>query len=204
MQIVFTRTAPGTYAEDVAVMHFDFLNMTAGAPDDTWTAGDYTAIEGHLTTWWNTLKTAVGTYTTLKELRWYRLGAGVTPPNPPTKVTPIGTAGSNGSPENAPQLACSISLHTGPRRNWGRTYLPGLTTFNVAATGGLVKTTQVDIIANATHTLLTAAAAADFYMVVYSKTRQELLGVEQIAVDNIWDIIRRRRWEHPTYKKTLP
>jgi hypothetical protein len=100
-------------------------------------------------------------------------------------------------------VSCSISFHVGPRRSWGRTYLPHLGAGDLQTTGGLLSTTAVDAIANATNTLVTSAAAADFYLVVSTAARG-LLTVEQIAVDNIYDIIRRRRWEHPTYRKALP
>jgi hypothetical protein len=203
VQLVFTRTPPGSFAEDVAVMHLDFLNMTAGAPDDTWTTSDFTTLEGIIGTWWTALKPRVVSSCVLKELRWYRVGAGVVPPNPPVRITPIGTAGTGGTQPMPPQVSCSISFHVGPRRSWGRTYLPHLTAGELATTGGLLNNTAVDGIANATNTMVTSAAAADFVLVVYAAARG-LLAVEQIAVDNIYDIIRRRRWEHPTYRKALP
>src|SRR4051794_20634981 len=55
-QLVFTRTPPGTGSEDVAVMHFDFLNMTSGEPDDTWTAADYTTLQADIAAWWTGIK----------------------------------------------------------------------------------------------------------------------------------------------------
>jgi hypothetical protein len=202
-QLVFTRTPPGTFAEDVAVMHFDFLNLTSGVPDDTWTTGDFTALETAIFAWWTSTKPLVGGTTTFKEIRWYRFGSGVVPPNPPVRITPNGIAGTGSLPMLPPQCSCSLSLHVAPRRSWGRTYIPGLVIGDIT-TPGTLSAANVDIAANAVHTLVTAAASSDMHLVVYSKHLNALLNVESIAVDNIVDIIRRRRWEHPTYRKQLP
>jgi hypothetical protein len=63
---------------------------------------------------------------------------------------------------------------------------------------------MVDGIATSTDTLISAAAAADFYLVVWSKTKQALLNVEKVECDNVPDVIRRRRPDTATYKKILP
>jgi hypothetical protein len=202
-QLVFARTAPGTFAEDVAVMHFDFVNYTSGSPDDTWTAGDFTTMDGLLTAWWNAVKPNVHTSHTLREIRYYRIGSGVTVPNPPEHIASINSPGTSGSAQLPPQCATAISFHVAPRRSWGRTYLPGLTTAGLG-TGGTNGNAMVDAIAAATDTLANSSSTNDYKLSVFSKHLSSMLSVEGIAVDNIVDIIRRRRWEHPTYRKQLP
>jgi hypothetical protein len=202
-QLVFTRTPPGTFGEDVAVMHFDFLNLTAGAADDTWTTGDFTTLESAITTWWTAVKPSVSNVNTLTQIRWYRFGTGVAPPNPPVRITSVNVVATGGGTPCPPQCSTAIALHTGPRRNWGRTYLP-MPPSSILSTGGTLNTTNVDTIAAATNTMVGSAATNDFYLVVFSKAKAALLTVESIAVDNVVDIIRRRRWEHPTYRKQLP
>ena len=202
-QLVFTRTPPGTFAEDVAVMHFDFLNLTSGDPDDTWTTSDYTTLETALTAWWTSIKSLVHTSCNFSQIRWYRFGSGVVPPNPPQRLTTGPGAGTGATAMLPPQVSTSIAFHTGPRKNWGRTYLPAPCQSSLA-TGGVLATSSVDTLAAAANTLVTTAASNDFYLVVYSKSLDSLLTVESIAVDNVFDIIRRRRWEHPTYRKQLP
>src|SRR5262245_37033127 len=115
-QLVFTRTPPGAFAEDVAVMHFDFLNITSGSADDTWTTGDYTTLETNITAFWTAVKSFCTTEITLKEIRWYRIGSGVVPPNPPQRITAIGAPGLSSGAPLPPQCACSISFHVAPRR----------------------------------------------------------------------------------------
>jgi hypothetical protein len=62
----------------------------------------------------------------------------------------------------------------------------------------------VDSIATATHTLVTTAAAADFHLVVVSKPLTSSLNVESIEVDDVLDVIRRRRPKKSSYRKILP
>lgn len=201
--LVFDRTAPGALSDDVAEMHFDFMNITGGAPDDTWTTTDFTDMETVIGTWWASVKDRVHTDVTLREIRWYRVGTGVTPPNPAERITPVGVAGTSTGQSLPPQVAISITFKTARRKQWGRTYLPSITT-DALTTDGAISTTVVDDIAAATGALATTAAAGEFYLGVTSNVAGSFFAVEQIQVDDIFDVIRRRRWKHATYRKVLP
>jgi hypothetical protein len=48
-----------------------------------------------------------------------------------------------------------------------------------------------------------AAATADFYLVVYSSHLNSALAVEAVEVDDVPDIIRRRRFKVQTYRKII-
>jgi hypothetical protein len=199
--LVFDRTAlnPGA---DNAIMHFDFLNTTGGAPDDTWTAADFVALETPIVSMINGLKAYIPGSWKLTELDWHRVGSGIGKPNPAERQyllpVPIACIGVNTLP---PQAACSITFRTGVRHSWGRTYLPlGVT----LGSDQFLQSTAVDAIAGAVHTMVQAAAAADFLLVVVSESLHSALVVERIEVDNVTDIIRRRRWKKSTYRKMLP
>lgn len=202
-QLVFARTAPATFSEDTAVMHFDFVNITGSDPDDTWTAGDFTTVEGLLTTMWNSLKPVCNLNVSLREYRWYRIGPGVVPPNPAARVTAVGTAATSSSNMLPPQVAISITNKTGLRSRWGRTYLPEIDQ-SALTTDGRITSAKVDVVAGAVNTMYTGAAAADFIPVVYSPTKGRAYAIETVQVDNIFDVIRRRRWESTTYRKRFP
>lgn len=197
----FDRTTWHTGSDD-AEMHFDFLNITGGDPDDTWTSGDYTTLEGHLDTWWGSVKPLVYSGVKLSAYDWYRYGPGVGSPNPAERVTSRSVAGTAGAPALPPQVACSITLRTGVRRSWGRTYLPGLAS-GVMDTPGTLASANVDTIAAATAALYSSANADDFPMVVVSKHLSAVLSVEAVEVDNDLDVIRRRRWKTATYKNVI-
>jgi hypothetical protein len=188
---------------DAAAMHFDWLNTTGGAPDDTWTAADFITMEGHLTTWFAAVANRVPNGYKLTQINWHRVGSGVPHPNPAerafdlTSPIPASAAGQY----LPPQAACSITFRTAVRRSWGRTYLPFNGATNSAQT---ILTSVVDGLATATHALVTGAAANDFLLVVVSETLHSALAVERIEVDDNIDVIRRRRWKQSTYRKILP
>jgi hypothetical protein len=161
-------------------------------------------MEGLLMAWWSILGSYSDVSTKLTEIRWHRVGAGITPPNPAERsyILPTPSAGAGTAIKNPPQTACSITFRTAVRRSWGRTYLPfdggGLNTQH------RLSSTQVDQVASSTNTLITNAASSDFHLVVTSIKLSASLNVEKIEVDDVTDIIRRRRWKHTTYRKILP
>jgi hypothetical protein len=192
-------------ASDPAVMHFDFLNMTSSAPDDSWTTGDFTTLEALLDTYWGSLKTKINPSYSLTQISWYRVGPGVVPPNPAVRTVTRAVAGTAASQELPPQVACSITFRTASRRSWGRTYVPiGALSAGGDIVAGRFSNAYVDAMATYVNTLVTGAAAADFHLVVYSATKHALLNVETVEADNVADVVRRRRWKASTYKKLLP
>jgi hypothetical protein len=202
-QLVWARTVTGSYLEDVMVTHFDFLNITGGNPDDTWTTGDYNTLQNDIATWWSGMQSTMSTRVTLREVRWYRIGEGITPPNPPTTTYTVGTAGSGTGDMLPPQLACAVTFKTAVRHSWGRTYLPGFVESSNDVDGRIDNTTALHV-ATIMQNLVTDAAGHDFRLVVYSKALHALLNVETIQVDNTWDIIRSRRYATPTYRAVKP
>jgi len=204
VQLVIDRTAQIAGA-DPAVMHFDILNMTGGSPDDTWTSGDYTNVESSLDTFWTAVAAYVQSNYKLSSYRFYRVGTGVTKPNPAERITTRSSAGTGSGTVCPPQVACSLTFRTAVRKSWGRTYLPlgGIAATNMAA-GGQYTTTAVDALTTALNNLVTGLAANDFYLVVVSKPWAASLNVEHVEVDSNLDVVRRRRWKSATYKKILP
>jgi hypothetical protein len=203
-EIVWDRTSIISNA-DVAVSHFDFLNLTGGNPDDSWTAGDYTTLEGLIQAFVTTLSPKLYVNLKTQELRWYRVGPGIPTPNPAERVTPYVKAGTVNIGIVPPQVACSLTFRTAVRKSWGRTYIP----FQAITTADMLPsarptTAWVDVYANALHTLVTGAASNDFALVVMSKALNAALVVERIEVDDNLDVIRRRRWKASSYRKILP
>lgn len=186
---------------DPAEMHFDFLNLTSGSPDDTWTTTDYEDCEDSLLTYfWGNVKSVVSTQLVLDRIDWYRHGPGVTAPNPVERTLDVNVPGTSSSQILPPQVACSLTLRTGVRKSWGRTYLPGLTSAVLDSHGALA-TTSVDGIEAALRTMVAHAVGQDFPVVVVSNHLSAALNVEATEVDDVPDIIRRRRFPAAVYKK---
>lgn len=201
-QLKVNRTLGGVVI-DPAVMHFSFLNMTSGSPDDTWTTSDYTSLETLINTWWAAMAAYMPSSHAMTEIRWYRTGTGVTPPNPPERILIVSSpvAGSVSGTTQLAQAACSITFRTGSRRHWGRTYLPYLKPTDISLRP---LAADVDAIANATNTLTSGAASNDMHLVVVCDSITSSLNVENISVDNVLDVVRRRRLKQTTYRKILP
>jgi hypothetical protein len=197
VQCVFSR-APAGSVEDVAVCSLDFMNMTSGEPDDTWTAGDFGTMEGLLTTFWSAVASYQCTTTVLSSFRWYRIGPGIPKPNPAVRVQTAAVSGTV-SQYLPPQLAISVTEKTGIQKRWGRFYIPGLAYSSslVASTTGRIASTGLTAIHTAALALYDGAAAADFLPVVYSPTVQKVYGVEKVQVDDLFDVQRPRRWDKP-------
>lgn len=201
--LTYTRTPPGSFSDDNADIHYDFLNLTGGTPDDTWTTGDYTTMETHITDWWTATKNLYTSRVALHQIRWYRVGNGIVPPNPAERVTTVDVAGTNSADELPPQTACAVTFRTARRKQWGRTYMPGLTT-GWLGTGGVIAASVVDTVCTRANDLFAASIADDFHPVVLSGVAGSAFTIEQVQVDDIADVIRRRRWKTPTHRKILP
>jgi len=208
------NTTSARDATDDNYVGFDFLNITSGAVDNTWTTGDYTTMEALADTFATSLGTVIPSNHDLMNYRWYRRGFNpyssskpFKESGPPLRVTTKNIVGGAAS-SMPPQVALSVTEKTPWPSHWGRFYLP-LGSGTIIASGGKIATSTVDAVANATNTFYNAAANAGFYPVVpvtqVNKTAQRLLlGVTQIQVDDVADVIRRRRYAAPTYKKILP
>jgi hypothetical protein len=197
----FDRTGMAV-GEDDAECHFDFLNITGGDPDDTWTSTDYETLEALLDTFWASIK---GRYTDKLKLggyHWYRHGPGVVAPNPAERVTTRAVAGTGSDPACPPQVAMSITFRTAVRRSWGRTYLPAFSAAQLTSEGHPAND-FVDAIATAASVLYSDANDADFPQVVVSKHLSAVLAIEAIECDNDSDVIRRRRWSTTSHKLVI-
>lgn len=201
--LIFDRTGLDA-GLDVATCHFDWLNITSGAPDDTWITSDYTGMETRIQTFVTAIQAYFPTTVKLTQIVWHRVGSGVSKPNPAERVLVLSTpiSGSQSGSALAPQMACSLTFRTGVRKSWGRTYLPY--SIPVSTASPYASNGNVDTIATAAHTMVTSSATADFNLVVVSKPLSSSLNVEQVEVDNVLDVIRRRRPDKSTYRKILP
>src|SRR5215471_8722680 len=113
---------------DPALMHFDFLNMTAGAPDDSWITSDFTTLETALDTFFGSVGGAMSGSLKVSLYSWYKIGLGRSygwtssdHSNPAVRQTTKAITGAATGQEIPPQVACSITFRTAVRRSWGRT-----------------------------------------------------------------------------------
>src|SRR4029450_12369647 len=98
--------------EDVCVNTFDVINITSGAVDTTWTTTDYTTAEARFTTFYNAIKSYLGSTAHTLTYRWYVSPRIPGDARPPARIT---TAVSDLAPGFDPlpnQVAMSLTKIT--------------------------------------------------------------------------------------------
>lgn len=198
-RLVFARGTPAGLQDDAAQIDFEFVNTTAGAPDNTWTDADFTTLEGALVDWFNAIKADIATSHVLDQIRWYKFGpslpvgsGGGEMSGPPVRVIDQNIAGGSAWLTCIYQMAISVTFKTAARRRWGRVYVPGYNSLAIDE-NGRIKPEDGAQLATATSAMAQVAADNDFRFVVYSPTVRRAYGVESIQVDDIPDVIRSRR-----------
>jgi hypothetical protein len=211
--------------KDDMVMTFDVVNITAGAVDPSWTTTDYTTVEAKFDTFFNAIASNQTSGARLKQYAWYVQSFNpysnskpFAPHGAPERVTAKSIACTGSSIQMAPQAAITITWRTEFPRNWGRNYIPALQAADALTGVPVIGTTQVDAIATAASTLNSSLHSSDFQLVVpvtslgvgrrgeagVGTPNRRLTSITRIQVDNVFDVIRRRRTHTTTYKKLLP
>lgn len=202
------RTGP-TVSEDHAQVSFDFLNVTDGAIDNTWTEGDlddvYSILHSLLMAWIGHQEQTV----IWDELRFYlrrfnAVGPGFADMGDPVRITTQNLRGSATNTHVLPyQCALTVTEKTTQRAHWGRMYIPNPSSAIVDDNG---RFTQAAIAAIATEVedSYADAAALDLYAVVPSAALRTLFFVTQVQVDDIPDVQRRRRSKTTILREVRP
>jgi len=211
-----TRATPTGTTEDKASMSFDLINYTGGNIDPSWVSADFVTCEGYFDQWWDTLAPQVGNSHTLSAYKWYRMHFAepmtadrrFALTGPPVRNQPKTKPGTNTTSELPYQIAISVTEKTAVPRHWGRFYFPGLTAdacSSTSAPGRFVSST-VNAFADATAELYEDLQGSDFYPIVVSTQSNKVLTgayhhVTSLQVDDIPDVIRRRRPRTPTIRR---
>jgi len=207
---IWTRTVATGAREDVAVWHLDWGVNTGGVSGSVPLSGTQMAsIEGITDTLWTSLKPNISTEWTLARYEWrewkasHPLGkTGIAKFDPVSRTTIKNQPGTAAGQRLPDQSALTITLETASRRHWGRSYLGGFTTAKMAAFGH-TSTADCDNISGYFRTAFNSAAAlpAITNPVVLSAKYRGILAIRLLQMDDVWDVIRRRRAKTATYRK---
>lgn len=213
LQVKFDNLTTTDPADDQYIT-FDLANITGGTLDSTWNTADYTTCETLFNNYLTSIQGNFATSVRAVQYRWYKrqfnpydIAKPFADMGPPERVTTISVLGGATTPL-PPQVAISVTEKTAFPKHWGRFYLPQPGA-SVLGVGGVLLTANADSICTATQTLYAALATAEFPVVVPitqidKSAARGLITVNQIQVDNTLDVIRRRRYAAPTYRKVLP
>jgi hypothetical protein len=221
LEVIVTNTGAGAVSADTAVMTFDITNITGGQLDSTWTAGDYTTCETAFTNFFNSMSAAMPNWRTVSQYRWYRrqfTPIGYVDPadgrpkkfydsGPPERMTNIAIVGS-GAVGMVPQACISFTEKTPWARHWGRFYYPGVNSGHLAS-GGRFASTNMNTWKVNVSTLYSGLAGSDFQIAVPVTSIDKvdarvLLNVTSVQIDDIPDVIRRRRPKFAALRVVAP
>jgi hypothetical protein len=183
--------------EDVCVctMHVRKVinNFPDFAPMDAQARADFTQ------DWrdtWTSLDGHVSGAVVLRELRYYEVqDARGMDMGDPLEVHQLNLPGAVGSSLLPPQVAASITFKTQHRKRWGRIYIPGLTITSLDGFGRIKAETRTDLCAGGRN--LCDRGGTGAALCVFSRLHWDFEDVTQVQVDDVFDVIRSRRFDKP-------
>lgn len=210
-QIRYGRNSGEALGADDAVTTHHFVKLVSGSPVDTWDAADFIAAEARLLAFWNAIKANFDPTTIYKQVRWYRVGPGIDFSGPPVRVIDPAVAGTGTATTTLPpQVAMTITEKTTDPKSWGRFYLPAPGNSSVTPETGRLAVTSA--LADAADAMYEGFITDGVPAVVYSSAKAaretksgttlpaigaRALPVKQIQVDDLFDVVRSRRWKTP-------
>jgi hypothetical protein len=209
VQCTFDRTALRIDEDDAAIT-FHIRQVVEAAPDFLPVTDEGRSdFINRLSQWWGGVAPHVTSHVFLKESRFYEVPDGGPFPNKdprshmgdPVLVHTWNSVGQNASGALPPQAAISVTLKTAHRLRWGRYYLPA------PARGTMDDKGAIDVavataLAAATQKL-TDRSGTGACATVFSRLHWNHEDPEKIQVDDIFDVIRRRRYSSPLYRQLL-
>lgn len=207
----FTRVTPAGTREDRAVTSIWVAKAVGGGLFSMIPVSELAALEPALTTFVTTIMVGISSDWINVEYAWHQVnedsprdetGRGQKM-GPAVRTTVVSNIGSSGVTRLPDQVASTLTLRTVVRSSWGRLYWPGGVSANLQTQYGRWLTTRVDNLANALNTLHDTWQTAGYQIGVYSQLHPAFLTPKAIEVDDVPDIVRRRRVKQANYRKIL-
>lgn len=214
LQIVWERVG-NAEAADRYVNSFDIVNITNGNVDSTWTDTDYNTVQTQVVGMIAAFQALQASGMRCKEVRYYRRQFNpvtftdpFAPSGPPDRIFQVGTVGTGTGASTTAQVAITHTEKTPYPRHWGRSYWP-VPAAGVIGTDGYIVSSLIDTFAAQLGSHMQTLQAAEFFPVVPVTQIQKaparaLLQVNSIQVDNVADVIRRRRPSVTTHRAFAP
>jgi hypothetical protein len=221
LQLVF-RNVADTEPADHMVTTMDIANITGGVLDNSWTDTDYTKVEGHVTTLVTAYMAMTASQAQWVESRYYVQSFSPLPPpgTPLSDDRPFNKAGAperifghlvSGLPAGAlqaHQVAITSTSKTAFPRHWGRNYWPLPDGGQLAGDGHWAAPIRTAL-AGALETFHQNMAVDEFFDVttvtaIDKAPARGLLTTTEIQVDDVPDVVRRRRISTTTARTVLP
>lgn len=215
LQVLFDKNVSFTGAQERELFNINLVNLTAGDIDNTWTTADYTGVEARFNTWWTAQKTLHPASVALKGYKWYSRSIGVPQAGENIRLNTVTVPGTGAGDSLPPQIATSVTLETGHRKHWGRVYLPAHVEGN-SDQYGRPSSSFVDACALNFNNLMAGLSTDQTFPVIVrndpaamagsppAKIPLELMTITGLHVDDVADVIRRRRYQTVNYRRHYP
>jgi hypothetical protein len=203
VQVVFDRSAMSA-SEDVAVITMHCRGVQAALPDSLFPLDD--AGRDNFKTKLDTFFAYWASHSSpdykITDYKFYALPDALgTPMGDPTKHYVVSIPGAAG-PGPPPQVATSITFKTDKRKQWGRFYLPGISSSYYDSHGRMGASTCAALASQAHG--LTSRSGNGGCLTVWSRTQWTHHDPQVIQVDDIPDVIRSRRFSAAITRATQP
>jgi len=202
-QVVIDRSGLSA-DEDVAVITSHFRRVDNNLPDVfPIIPNTRDNFASNWANWWGIMQAHITSKVKFLELRMYDVPAapgGLL--GDPIDVVPMGMSGTSSSNPLPPQIAASVTFKTAHRLRWGRFYVPGLTSTALEQNGRLATSLIDDLITASA--ILTDRSGSGGSLTVFSRKYWNHEDPERIQVDDIPDVIRRRRFSAAITKHDAP
>lgn len=189
--------------EDVAVMTMHWRAAQVAGPDDgtPMNGTDRDIATQKIINFINSIATFISNKYEFKEVRWYDVRTDSLPVGPPLQVGPLGIKGASANSALPPQVACSVTFKTALRKNWGRFYIPGIQSGELAPQGYFL-TPMLAQIADAAAALTDRGGTVQQTLTVWSPTEKTHHDPQIVQVDDVPDVIRSRRFSSTLHRET--
>lgn len=137
------------------------------------------------------------------EVRWYEVPADGSNAGPAIDLYPLNIQGTGSGGSLPPQVSTTVSLRTDKRKNWGRFYIPTLVSSTCDINGRLTEACG-DAIVQAASTMFDHGTGNETVGCVWSPTELTHHDPQEVAVDDVFDIIRSRRFSMAKTRWTRP
>jgi hypothetical protein len=229
MQALFDFESGAVGGEDKRIITFHLIKATGGTPSADWLAADFTAAKARFDAFWTAIADRYAPTAHYKGARFYKAGPAISPPQLPVHSYDTEIAGTaTGAMAMSPQTALTVmERNAGLRKNHGRFYLPPPAATQTNAYGRPTDLFIADV-ADAANVMYDGWLTDGIPAVIYlpslpersptaSDPRYKTKGtfparaatartVDEIVVDNIFDVIRSRRHNAATNRqaRTIP
>lgn len=209
----YTRSTPGAVREDLAMTSLWVAKAVGGGLYSAVPLAELATLETALNTYSSAIANAQSNQYTLVEYSWHQVFEDSPRTDddehrgqkmgPATRVTVKAVSGATTGARLPDQVSSTITLRTVSRHHWGRTYIPGLPSNILGATGGRLLNANVDFLANSLNALHDTWQTAGYQLGVWSMWKPAFMTPKQIECDDILDVIRRRRAKTTGYRAIL-